>query len=157
MEVLLRRDVDSLGRMGEVVDVADGYARNYLLPRDMAVAVTQSNLQEVERARAARQERERAELTRVEEVAKKLEGFLCLIEERATSEGHLFGSVAAEDVAEALVASGFETIRPANIVMPRHFEELGDHELEVMLHPDVRVPITVRVAALEQIEQPDQQ
>ena len=100
MEVLLRKDVEKLGRMGDVVDVADGYARNYLLPQQMAVRVTAENLQEVERRREQRQEREREELSRVREQADVLEDFLCYISARATEEGHLFGSVGPQQIAD---------------------------------------------------------
>ncbi len=152
MEVLLRRDVKNLGQMGDVVEVADGYARNYLLPREMALEVVRANLEALRRAREARQERDREERQSVEELAQQLNGFLCYIQVRATEEGHLYGSVGPEEVVEALAESGFETIRPANIVMPLHFEEVGDYELEVMLHPELAVHITLRVAPLEEEE-----
>jgi large subunit ribosomal protein L9 len=145
MEILLREDVENLGKMGEVVEVADGYARNYLLPRDLGVEVSESNLEQVHRAREAREEREKKERERVDELAEELEGFVCLIEARATDKGHLFGSVTAGDVAKALEENGFEGIRASNIVIPRPFEELGDYDIEVMLMPEVRVPITVRI------------
>jgi len=157
MEVLLRQDVDKLGAMGEVVDVATGYARNYLIPRKLAVAVTAANLDEVRRAREAKLQRDSEEMQRVKELCQSIEGFLCLVKARATEEGHLFGSVTAEIVAEALVESGFKTVRPANIVMQRHLEQLGDYELEVMLHPDARAHITVRVAPLEEEEKSEGQ
>ena len=156
MEVLLRQDVTDLGEIGDVVDVANGYARNYLLPRKLAVQVTEANLETVRRAREARLQRDREEVDRVKDVATRLEGFLCFIPVRATEQGHLYGSVGAEDVAEVLAHSGFESIRPANIIMPLHFEEVGDYDLEVMLHPEVRVQITVRVAPLEDAEADEQ-
>jgi large subunit ribosomal protein L9 len=152
MEVVLRTDVEKLGRLGDVVEVADGYARNYLLPKKLAVRVTEENLTEIERARDARREREREELERVSRQAELLEGFLCYITARATERGHLFGSVGAELVAEELVQSGFEGIRPSNVNLPRPIEEVGDYDVEVMLHPEVRVNITVRVAAEEEEE-----
>lgn len=145
MEILLRQDVDNLGEIGDVVDVADGYARNYLLPREMAVPVTDANLERVKREQKAKKEREAEEVERVEELAEEIEGFVCLIEARATDKGRLFGSVTARDVAEALEENGFEGIRASNIVIPRAFEELGDYDIEVMLLPEVRVPITVRI------------
>jgi large subunit ribosomal protein L9 len=88
------------------------------------------------------------EIERVRELAGKLEGFLCLIEMRATETGHLFGSVGPEHVADALADSGFEALRPANISMAEHIEQVGDYEVELILHPQVRVTITVRVAPL---------
>jgi len=155
MEVLLRQDVEGLGELGDVVDVAPGYARNYLLPRKLAVEVNEANLALLRRQREARRQREREELARVEELAGKLEGFLCYITARATDEGHLYGSVGPEEVAEALVRSGFESIRPASIHMPAHIEQLGDHELEVILHPKAKAHITVRVAPLEEPDEQD--
>lgn len=145
MEILLRQDIENLGEIGEVVEVADGYARNYLLPRDMAVPVTEANLDKVRREQEAKKQREEEEVERAEEMADELEGFVCLIEARATDKGSLFGSVTAQDVAEALEENGFEGLRASNIVIPRPLEELGDYDIEVMLLPDVRVPITVRV------------
>jgi len=146
MEVLLRQDVKDLGVIGDVVNVAEGYARNYLFPRKLALQVTKANLASLQRAREARIKREQEELGRLKELATRLEGFLCYVEARATEAGHLFGSVGPEQVAHALVDSGFEAIRMSNIVMPGHIEEIGDNEVEVMLHPEVRVKITVRVA-----------
>lgn len=152
MEVLLRQDVDRLGRMGDVVEVADGYARNYLLPKNIAVPVTQENLQETERARQARRQRDQEELERVGRQAELLEGFLCFITVRATEQGHLFGSVGPQQIADELVRSGFEGIRPSNINLARPVAEVGDYEVEVMLHPQVRANILVRVAAEQEEE-----
>ncbi|MFP4027215.1 MAG: 50S ribosomal protein L9 [Candidatus Brocadiia bacterium] len=153
MEVLLREDVENLGQIGEVVDVADGYARNYLLPRRLAVEVTESNLNEVKQAQKARQKRDQEELERVEDVAQDLKGLECAVYAKATEEGHLFGSVGAAKIADALVANGFESVRPANIVITRPFEETGEYEVDVMLHPDVQVTITVEVVARDESEQ----
>jgi len=150
MEVLLRHDVKDLGHMGDVVEVAEGYARNYLLPRKLAMQVSQANLRAVDLARQARSQREQEEIERIEDVAARLKGFLCYIEARATGEGHLFGSVGPEQVAQSLLESGFEAIRPTNINMARHVDQLGDYEVEVMLHPEVRVNITLRIAPLEE-------
>lgn len=147
MEVLLREDVEKLGRMGDVVEVADGYARNYLLPKGFAARVTPENMDELERAREQRREREQEELQRVRKQADLLEDFLCYISARATEKGHLFGSVGPQQIADTLVASGFEGIRAANVELPRPIEETGDYEVGIMLHPDVRATITVRVAS----------
>jgi large subunit ribosomal protein L9 len=145
MELLLRRDVKGLGRMGEVVRVTNGYARNYLLPRKLAVPVTPANLKDMERAAEARRRREAEEVQSASELAKRLSGFLCLIEARCNEVGHLFGSVGPEQVAQVLVSSGFEMIRPTNINMVRRIDQVGDHTVEVIVHPEVRVNVTVRV------------
>ncbi len=150
MKVLLNRDMDNLGELGEVVDVAKGYARNYLLPHKYALPVTPDNLQKLESVRKAKQKREAEETTRVKDQAGDLEGFLCVVEQRATDTGHLFGSVTAEIIAGILEESGFEGIRPASILLDGPIENVGDYPVEVMLLPEVRVPITVRVTAVEE-------
>lgn len=155
MEILLRRDVENLGQIGDVVQVPDGYARNYLLPKKLAVKVTPTNLKMAEVAREARHQREQDELDRLHELAEKLSGFLCYVEMRATEQGHLFGSVGPEHVAQTLLESGFEAIRASNVNMPIHIEEVGDYELEIMLHPEVRTNITLRVASLSEKEGED--
>ncbi len=150
MEVLLQQNVENLGRLGEKVEVADGYARNYLLPKQIAVPVTAENEQRLRRAREARARREVEELERVNRQAELLEGFLCYIPARATEKGHLFGSVGAQQIADQLVESGFEGVRPSSVNLTRPIEELGDYEVEIMLHPEVRVMITVRVAEADE-------
>ena len=152
MEVLLRSDIENLGQMGDVVEVANGYARNYLLPRKLAVEVSPVNLKMVDAAREAKHRRELDELERLGELGDKLAGFLCYLEMRATGTGHLFGSVGPEQVAQSLVESGFDTIRPSNVNMPTHIEELGDFDVEIMLHPEVRANILLRVAQLSEEE-----
>jgi len=152
MEVLLRKDIDQLGRMGDVVRVADGYARNYLLPRRMAVPVTPDNVQEIDKARQARLQREQEELERVGRQAEMLDGFLCYIQARATEKGHLFGSVGAQQVVEQLAQSGFEGIRATAVSLDRPIQEVGDYDVEIMLHPSVRASILVRIAREEDEE-----
>ncbi len=146
MQVLLRHDVNKLGRVGDLVDVAPGYARNYLLPKGIAVPVTHDNLKAMEKAREERHEREKEEMARVTHQAELMDGFLCYVSARATEKGHLFGSVGPQDIATQLAESGFEGIRSSAIGLETPIEELGDYEVEVMLHPEVRATITVRVA-----------
>jgi len=153
MQVLLRRDVEKLGQLGDVVEVADGYARNYLLPSKIAVPVTPQNLREVDAARQARKRRGEEELARVGRQAEMLEGFLCYITVRATDKGHLFGSVGSQQIADQLAQSGFEGVRSSNISLGRPIEQVGDYEVEVMLHPEVRARILVRVAREEEEEE----
>ena len=152
MDVLLRKDIERLGRMGDVVRVADGYARNYLLPRRMAVPVTADNMQEIEKARQARLQREQEELARVSRQAEMLDGFLCYITVRATDKGHLFGSVGAQQIVEHLAQSGFEGIRATAVSLDRPIQEVGDYDVEIMLHPTVRASVLVRIAKEEEEE-----
>jgi len=153
MQVLLRKDVEKLGRLGDVVDVAAGHARNYLLPKGIAVLVTPQALREAEAAREARRQRSEEELARVNRQAEMLEGFLCYITARATEKGHLFGSVGPQQIADQLVQSGFEGIRPSNVSLEHPIDQVGDYEVELMLHPEVRARILVRVAAEEEEEE----
>ena len=152
MQVLLRDDVQDLGSLGDVVEVKRGFARNYLLPKGLAVLVTQSNLRQIESAKDARRQRDSDELERVNRQAELLEGFLCYLPVRANEKGHLFGSVGPDQIAAHLIESGFEGIRPSNIDMPEHIEQIGDFDVEIMLHPKVRAHVTVRVAAEEAID-----
>ncbi len=149
MKVLLNREIPNLGEMGEEVEVADGYARNYLLPREYALPVTADNLQKTESARRAKKQREQEETARIEDRAKDMEGFLCVVEERANEKGDLFGSVTAEIIAGILSESGFEGIRASNILLDKPIEHVGDYPVEIMLLPEITVPITVRVTAVE--------
>ncbi len=150
MKVLLNQEIDNLGDVGDVVEVADGYARNYLLPYNYACNVTANNLQKMESLRKAKERREEEESKRIEQQAEDLEGFLCVVEQRATETGHLFGSVTAELISDLLLESGFKGIRPSSILLDKPIENVGDYPVEVMLLPQVRVPITVRVTALEE-------
>lgn len=150
MKVLLNRELENLGGIGDMVEVADGYARNYLLPFEYVLPVTADNLQKLESVRRARKQREKEEVERVEEMSDDLEGFLCVVEQRATETGHLFGSVTAGIIAEILAESGFDGIRPPSILLDKPIEHVGDYPVEVMLLPEKKVPIMVRVTAVEE-------
>ena len=151
MEILLREDVEKLGKMGDIVEVADGYARNYLLPKQKAVPVTEENKAQIRARREAREEKQKAEYQRLEDKAEQLSDFVCYIPVKATEEGRLFGSVTAEDVAESLEESGFQEIRPSFVGLTEPIEETGEYGVEIMLHPDIRVEITLRVAPESEI------
>ncbi len=150
MKVLLNQEMDNLGDVGDVVEVADGYARNYLLPYEYASLVDANNLQRLEALRRAKERREQEEVKRIEKQAEDLEGFLCVVEERATETGHLFGSVTADVIASILVSNGFEGVRASSILLDKPIENVGDYPVEVMLLPEVRIPITVRVTSIEE-------
>jgi large subunit ribosomal protein L9 len=152
MEVMLRQDVENLGEIGDVVEVADGYARNYLLPRRLAVKAAEADLQAIERAREAKRVRALKARERAEEVARQLDGYLCYMPVRVTRAGHLYGSVGPEDVRKVLDEEGFAGLEAARVNMSRPIEETGDYDVEVILHPEVRVEVTVRVAALQEEE-----
>ncbi len=135
MKVLLRERVDKLGERGEIVDVATGYARNYLLPRQLAVRATEANFAELERERvriARLAEKERAERKAAIE---RLEQSSCTVVAAASPEGHLYGSVGPRQIAEALSADGIE-VSPGDIDLDEPFDETGVYLVQVRLGPD---------------------
>lgn len=148
MEVMLREEIKNLGKAGDIVKVADGYARNYLLPKKFASLVTPAVLKQAEKIREKRLQQEHLELQRLQALGERLSGFLCTVEVRANEEGQLFGAVHERDIVDALLASGFEELRLSNIVLESPVRDLGDHEVEIRLHPEVRVHVTLRVTAM---------
>jgi len=146
MEILLRKDIEKLGRAGEIINVADGYARNYLFPRRLATPVTQENLQrlEAEKRRAEREaERHRQAL---KDFAGRLEDTSCTIAAQATDSGHLFGSVAEAEIAAALREEGFEIDERA-VHIEHPIKETGVYAIEIHLAPDIGATTRVWVVA----------
>lgn len=144
MELLLKQNVEHLGRTGDVVDVKPGYARNYLLPRGLAVLVTKGNMAEVERARAQALAEEDARLAGLKDLGAKLADLSVTIEGKANEEGHLFGSVNAAQIAAALrekdVAVDEKMVR-----LDSPLKEIGVYDVTVHLHADVEAAIKVWV------------
>jgi large subunit ribosomal protein L9 len=146
MEVILRDHVDNLGRRGEIVKVADGYARNYLLPRKLALVATEGNKKQVERERAKFEAREAEERKVVEAVAARLATVEIVIARRVGETDALYGSVTAADIAEALAAKGFDVDR-RKIQLGDPIKKVGDVEVPVKLHRDVTATVKVQVVA----------
>jgi large subunit ribosomal protein L9 len=146
MEVILREHMDNLGRRGEVVKVADGYARNYLLPRKLALLVTVGNRQQIERERGKFEAREQEEKKVADALAERLAGVEIQIARKVGETEVLFGSVTSADVAAAMAAKGFEIDR-RKLTLREPIKKLGDYEVPLRLHPDVTIPIKVKVVA----------
>jgi len=146
MEVILREHVDNLGRRGEVVKVADGYARNYLLPRKLALLVTDGNKQQIERERGKFEAREQEEKKVAEAMAARLSGVEIQIARKVGETEVLFGSVTSTDVATAMAAKGFEIDR-RRLTLREPIKKLGEYDIPLRLHPDVTIPIKVKVVA----------
>jgi large subunit ribosomal protein L9 len=145
MEVILRDHVDNLGRRGEVVRVADGYARNFLLPRKLALPATDANKKWIERERKIAEARDHEERGAAEAVSSRL-GALDLTISRKTGENdQLYGSVTNADIAELLAKKGFEVDR-RKILLPDPIKNLGQHTVPVKLHRDVTAQLRVTVA-----------
>jgi large subunit ribosomal protein L9 len=144
MELILRADVDGLGHRGDVVDVADGYGRNFLLPKGLAMKVTAGARLQAESMAKARAVQDAAEREAAEGVATQLAGRTITIAMRAGEEGKLFGSVTAADVADAVAAQAAIEIDRHDLVLD-NIKELGTHEVVVRPHPEVQIPLIVEV------------
>ena len=144
MDVILREDIEKLGARGDVVHVATGYARNFLLPKRLAVAATESNKKIVEQERQSHLRKEAKLQTEAEDLGKMLTGVSVTIAQKAGENDQLFGSVTAKDVAEALEKNNF-TIDRRKIQLDEPIKTLGEHKLPVRLHRNVTVEVTVNV------------
>ena len=146
MEVILREHVEHLGRRGDLVKVADGYARNYLLPRKLALLATDSNKKQIERERAKFEIKELEEQKAAQAVADRMANVELEITRKVGETEALYGSVTSADIADALAAKGFELDRrKLNLADP--IKRLGEYEIPVKLHRDVTVNLKVRVVA----------
>src|ERR1700742_1900179 len=135
MEVILREDIDNLGSRGEVVKVAPGYARNFLLPKKLAVAATESNKKIVEQERQAHLRKEAKFKGEAEDLSKLLNGVTVTIVQKAGENDQLFGSVTSKDVADALAARNFNIDR-RKIQLDDPIKQLGEFKIPVRLHKD---------------------
>src|SRR5437763_12312106 len=145
IKLLLKESIKNVGRVGDVVEVSPGYARNYLLPRDLAVEPTPNNVKKIE---ARRKEIERIERERREEQARmiqQLSGVEVSLERRANEQGHLFGSVTATDIAKALQTQGFN-INPDDINLPGRLDRIEKYTVKVKLAEDLASDVKVWVA-----------
>ena len=145
MEVILRETVDHLGKRGEIVKVADGYARNYLLPRKLALPATDGNKRHVERERKIVESRESEEKGQAEGIAARLAAIDIVIIRRVGDTEQLYGSVTSGDIADFLKAKGFEIDR-RKLILPEPIKLIGEHPVPLKLHREVTVPLKVRVA-----------
>ena len=148
MEVILREDIDKLGSRGQVVKVAAGYARNFLLPKRLAVAATESNKKIVEQERQAHLRKEAKLKGEAEDLAKLMLGVAITIKQKAGEADQLFGSVTTKDIAEALAAKNYQIDR-RKIQLAEPIKQLGEYTVPIRLHKDVTVDISVLVAKEE--------
>ncbi len=146
MKVILREDVESLGRTGDVVEVAGGYGRNYLLPRGLAVKASTRNLKELEHQKRIMQARLEKQKKGAEELARRLSSVTCTISRKTGEEEKLYGSVTTRDIEAALKEQGV-TVDRKRIVLEEPIKQLGEYKVEVKVHPEVRAEVTVHVVA----------
>ena len=144
MEVILRQYVEHLGKRGDVVKVAAGYARNYLLPRKLALPATDGNKRHVERERKIMETREAEEKGQAEGIAARLAAVDISISRRTGDTDQLYGSVTSADIADFLKTKGFEIDR-RKLILPEPIKTVGDHQVPLKLHREVTVPLVVKV------------
>ena len=144
MEVILRDHVEKLGKRGEIVKVSDGYARNYLLPRKLALPATEGNRKHVERERKIMETREAEEKGQAQAIATRLAAIDITIARRVGETEQLYGSVTAADITEFLKGKGFEIDR-RKLILPEPIKSIGEHEVPLKLHREVTVPLKVKV------------
>lgn len=145
MRLILLSDVGDLGKKGELVDVSDGYARNFLLPRKKAIVATPGALDQAERLRAAREEAERKAKEEATRVASQLTGARVVLAAQAGDEGKLYGSVGTADVVAGIAKFTGVELERSQVDVRSPIKSIGLHEVWIRLHPEVEFPITLDV------------
>jgi len=148
MKLILTREVAGLGLAGDIVEVADGYGRNFLVPRGAAISWTKGAEKQIAQIKRARDSREIRDLGHAREIKADLEKLTVTLSARAGKDGRLFGSVTANDIAAAVKDAGGPTLDRKRIVIDGHIKALGTHQVTVDLHPDVVATVPVTVEAL---------
>ncbi len=144
MEIILREDIDKLGQRGQVVKVASGYARNFLLPRKLAVPATDSNKKIVEQERQAHLRREAKQVAEAQDLGKMMGSLEITIRQKAGENDQLFGSVTANDISVALEKMGYSIDRK-KVQLEEPIKTLGDFQVTLRLHRDVSIEVPVHV------------
>ena len=144
MEVILREDIEKLGARGDVVKVASGFARNFLLPHRKAVAATESNKKIVEQERQAHLRKDAKIISEAQDLAKMMSSVSVTIHQKAGENDHLFGSVTVSDIAVALEKQGYNIDRK-KIHLDEPIKQLGDYKVAVRLHREVSIDVPVHV------------
>ena len=146
MKVILTKDLDNLGKAGALVEVKTGYGRNYLLPRQLAVLATAKNIRQLEHQKSGILARASKEKQNMTQMAQKLSAIEVKFTRKTGAENKLFGSVTNKDIHEQLAAQGYEIDRK-QVHLPEPLKEIGTHEVEVKLHPEVTAKVKVTIAA----------
>jgi large subunit ribosomal protein L9 len=145
VKLLLKESVKHVGKVGDLVEVSPGYARNFLLPKDLAVQPTPNNVKKVEERRKEVERLEREKREQQAALIKQLEGVEVTLERRANDQGHLFGSVTATDIAKALVAQGFN-IEAADVSLPGKLDRIDTYQVVISFASDLKTEVKVWVA-----------
>jgi len=146
MKLILTREVAGLGLAGDIVDVADGYGRNYLVPRGSAIGWTKGAEKQISQIKRARDAREIRGMDHAREIKKDLEALTVTLKARAGEGGKLFGSVTQADVVDAIKASGGPLVDKKRVHLPGHIKTLGEHSVTIELHADVVATVDLTVS-----------
>ncbi len=149
MEVILLKDMENLGKVGDIVRVKDGYARNYLIPAGIALPATKENIRRVQNELQSLRKKAERQLQRYRELAEKLNATRVTIEHEAGEEGKLFGSVTTSQIEKALHQAGFEDVEKKQIVLEKPIRETGTYEVKIHLFKDIEASVTVDVVPLK--------
>ena len=147
MKVILRSDIDQLGKRGDIVEVRDGHARNYLLPKGLAIRASEGAVAQAAAMRRARDLRDAADREAAQTVASALVPKVITLTVKTGAEGRLYGSVTASDVAEAVEAQTGIVVDRKRLTMPEHIKQTGEYHVMAKLHGEVEFPITIDVVA----------
>jgi large subunit ribosomal protein L9 len=146
MKLILKETVDRVGKMGEIVNVADGYARNYLLPKGLGLLTTPRNVKELEHLKKVVEDKIKKEKREVEGLAQKIAALSLTIPVQVGEEGQLFGSVTARDITDAILAQGVE-IDHRSVILEKPIKELGSFYVPVKMSHDITAQVKVEVTA----------
>jgi len=156
MKVLLCQDVEKLGWLGDIVEVKEGFARNYLLPQRVAIAATEANVKSLAEEKARRAEQRVLEQKRFEAAIKAVDGAQVIISAKTNEQGHLFGSVSAHDIAENLRTQGFE-VRDDVVRLPEHIKEIGTYDVTLKYATDATASVKVVVVSQDETVETSEQ
>lgn len=145
MKVILLEDVKSLGKRGDMVNVADGYARNYLFPRNLAIEATEGSVKQLEQEKAAMEKKKQREIETAKRIAERLSNVTVTIKVKSGENGKLFGSVTSKDVADALKTQCKINIDKRKIELDEPIKSLGNYSVEVKLAPEVQTKLAVKI------------
>lgn len=149
MKVILNEDVKGKGYKGDIVNVNDGYARNFLFPKGLAKEATKKNLEIAKQQKKAIEKRKMLERLSAEEAANKLKGLKVVVKEKCGDNGRLFGSVTSAEIAKAIMDQHGIEVAKKKLVMPDHIKDLGEHSVQIKLHAGISTEIVVSVEALK--------
>jgi large subunit ribosomal protein L9 len=156
MKVLLCQDVEKLGWLGDIVEVKEGFARNYLLPQRVAIAATEANVKSLAEEKAKRAEQRALEQKRFEAAIKAVDGAQVIISAKTNEQGHLFGSVTAHDIAENLRGQGFE-VHDSVVRLADHIKEIGTYEITLKYATDATALVKVVVVSQDETVETSEQ